>query len=68
MTFWPFALVALGYLVTGAVLGGLFDVEDELPLWCIFWPFFVGFTLIVIVFTAPFEIGKWIRDKFKKED
>ena len=67
MTFWPFALVVLGYLLIGALLAGLFDVEDEMGLWCLFWPFFVGMFGIVLIVVAPFEISKWIKEKISKK-
>lgn len=68
MTFWPFALIVFGYLLVGAILGGIFDIDEELWLWSLFWPFYVGFYVIVCVITIPFKAGQWIRKTLKKRN
>lgn len=66
MTFWPFVLAVFAYLIVGSILGGIFDIDEELWLWSIFWPIYVGFYAIVLIITFPFKAGQWVRKTIKK--
>jgi hypothetical protein len=66
MTFWPFVLSVFAYMIVGSILGGIFDIDEDLWLWSIFWPIYVGFYVIVFIITIPFKAGQWVRKTIKK--
>lgn len=59
-------LAAIAYIAIGGFLGGLFQDDDVIYVWIVFWPVMLLFVSVVYVAYWPSKLGDTIISAIKR--